>query len=171
MDLFVKTVVELVELRERLKKSKGTIKTYLGDKRIKTLFRGLPLYKLLQRIQGGGLPEKWKRKKIFDESSHDEIIEYLTGKITVDPAPLSTSTNITVVKKFFNLDAVDKGSTGALLVIDASNYGKGQDMVPYSTEKYEKEVLLPMGVKLKIKSVTFKKEGSDGYFEANCVPV
>lgn len=171
-DLFIKTVTELSELRKKLENSTGEMADFRGERRShEKLYRGLPLYKLLQRIPGSGLPEKWKGKKVFEEGLYDEVIKYLTGKITVDPAPSSTSTDITAVKKFFNLDAVDKGSTGALLVIDASNYGKGQDMVPYSNHRNEKEVLLPMGVKLKIKSVTFKKEGSDGYFEANCVPV
>ena len=171
-DLFIKTLIELAELRKRLENSTGEMADFRGERRSRgKLYRGLPLYKLLQRIPGSGLPEKWKGKKVFEEGLYDEIIKYLTGKITVDPAPLSTSTDITVVKKFFNLDAVDGGSTGALLVIDVLNYDKGQDLVPVSQNKHEQEVLLPMGVKLKIKSVSFKKEGSDGYFEANCVPV
>ena len=58
-----------------------------------------------------------------------------------------------------------------VLVIDVSKYHKGQKMMDYSDYPDEQEILLPPGVKLKIKSVSFKKEGSDGYFEANCVPV
>lgn len=168
-DLFIKTVVELAELRERLRNSKGVEKT-LWERWVsgKYLYRGLPLYKLLQRIHGGVLPNKWHGKKKFEEDSRDDVIKYLTGKIAVDPASLSTSLDPNVSKGFL---AKEDGDTGSILVIDISGYDKGQDLASISSRPREKEILLPMGVKLKIKSVSFKKEGSDGYFEVNCVPI
>lgn len=170
-DLFIKTIIELGKLREKLKNSTGDIKTLWGVRRSEKLYRGLPLYKLLQRIQGGGLQAEWRGKKDFDEGLCDGVARYLVGKTAVDPAPSSASEDIAVAKRFFDMDVADRGATGALLVIDVSNYGKGQDMVPYSNHRNEKEVLLPMGVKLKIKSVVFKKKDGYEYFEVNCVPV
>lgn len=108
------------------------------------------------------------KKHAFEKNLYDAVAKYLVGKVVVDPAPSSTSLDINVAKDFSFDDMYD---TAAILVIDVSKYNKGQDMVSHSYHGHEKEVLLPMGVKLKIKSVTFKKEGSDGYFEVNCVPV
>ena len=168
-DLFIKTVIELSKLREKLKNSKGVKKTF-WERWIsgKYLYRGLPLYKLLERTRGGVLPKEWKEKKVFEESLCDEVIKYLTGKTVIDLAASSTSLSIKEAQSFLRKQS---NETGSLLVIDVLNYDKGQDLVPVSQNKHEQEVLLPMGVKLKIKSVSFKKEGSDGYFEANCVPV
>lgn len=167
-DLFIKTVIELSKLREKLKNSKGVKKTF-WERWIsgKYLYRGLPLYKLLERTRGGVLPKEWKEKKVFEESLCDEVIKYLTGKTVIDLAASSTSLSIKEAQSFLRKQS---NETGSLLVIDVLNYDKGQDLVPVSQNKHEQEVLLPMGVKLKIKSVSFKKEGSIGYFEVNCVP-
>lgn len=164
-DLFIKGVIELAKLREKLKKSSWDCK----NEDVKCLYRGIPLYKLLQRVRGEEkMPKEWEKKHTFEENLCDTVAEYLVGKVVVDPAPSSTSLDISVAKDFSSDDMYD---TAAILVIDVSKYRKGLDLAPISRSSGEKEILLPLGVKLKIKSVSFKKEGSDEYFEAECVPV
>ena len=178
-DLFVKTVVELAEIRERLKNSKRvkkTIRMRLFSKP-QYLYRGLPLYKVLKRIHGGktfskDIEEKLASgKKLLDDDC-DSVIKYLVGKVVLDPAPSSTSLDMSVAENF-SIDALY--DTGAILVIDVSKYNKGQNLESISKLPHEKEVLLPMGIKLKIKSVSLEKghpeKGTEHYFKINCVPV
>lgn len=163
-DLFIKGVIELAELREKLKESSWGRE----NEGVKYLYRGIPLYELLQRVRGEKMPKEWEKKHIFEENLRDAVAKYLVGKEVVDPAPSSTSLDISVAKRF---SSDNTHGTAAILVIDVSKYRKGLNLEPISKMWGEKEILLPLGVKLKIKSVNFKKEGSDGYFEVNCVPV
>ena len=166
-DLFIKGVIELAELRKKLKESSWDCK----DEDVKYLYRGIPLYELLQKVQkvrGEEMPKELEKKHTFEKNLRDEVAKYLVGKVVVDPAPSSTSLDISVAEGFSFDDMYD---TAAILVIDVSKYRKGLDLASISRLSDEKEILLPLGVKLEIKSVNFKKEGSDGYFEVNCVPV
>ena len=168
-DLFIKGVIELAELRKKLKESSWDCKK---NEDVKYLYRGMPLYELLQRVQkvrGEEMPKEWEKKHTFEKNLRDEVAKYLVGKEVVDPAPSSTSLAFNVATVFSSDDMY--GGTAAILVIDVSKYRKGLNLAPISRLPDEKEILLPLGVKLKIKSVNFKKEGSDGYFEVNCVPV
>ena len=164
-DLFIKGVIELAELREKLKKSSWDCK----NEDVKCLYRGIPLYKLLQKVQkvrGEEMPKELEKKHTFEENLRDTVAKYLVGKEVMDPAPSSTSLDFRVATGFSS----DDHDTAAILFIDVSKYRKGLNLAPISKFSSEKEILLPPEVKLKIKSVNFKKEGSDGYFEVNCVP-
>ena len=166
-DLFIKGVIELAELRERLNKSTGVGEDIYG----KSLYRGIPLFELLQKIQGGALPEEWRGKRNFEKDLYGDIVKYLKGNTIIERAPMSTSLDVGVAKKFLSKKYED---TGALLRIDISKYNKGQNMIEYSMLPNEKEVLLPPGVKLKIFWVEFSQGGlsdSKGYFDVYCVPV
>ena len=165
-DFFIKTVIELAKLRKKLKRSSWGRK----NKGVERLYRGIPLYKLLQKVQkvsGKEMPKELEKKHTFEKNLYDEVAKYLVGKVVVDPAPSSTSLDISVAKRF---SSDNTHGTAAILVIDVSKYRKGLNLAPISKFSSEKEILLPLGVKLEIKSVNFKKEGSDGYFEVNCVP-
>ena len=163
-DLFIKGVIELAKLREKLKESSWGRE----NEDVKYLYRGIPLYELLQRVRGEKMPKEWEKKHIFEENLRDAVVDYLVGKVVVDPAPSSTSLDISVAKRF---SSDDTHGTAAILVIDVSKYRKGLYLEPISKMRGEKEILLPLGVKLKIKSVFFKKQKSIEYFEVNCVPV
>lgn len=152
-DLFLKTVLELSELRDRLKTSKIE-----KTEDIKYLYRGLVLQSFLRSIQGQKPPEDWLNKKDFEKSLYNDVIRYLNGKTSIDPAALSTSKDENVAKDFIvrDLEKRDLKGVGVLLVIDIADYNKGQDMTKHSKFK-EEEVLLPPRTKLKIKSACFKK--------------
>lgn len=60
-DLFIKGVIELAELREKLKKSSWGRK----NEDVKCLYRGIPLYKLLQRVHGEKMPEEWEKSMLL----------------------------------------------------------------------------------------------------------
>ena len=163
-DLFIKGVIELAKLRKKLKKSSWDCK----NEDVKYLYRGIPLYKLLQRVRGEEMPKEWEKKHTFEKNLRDKVADYLVGKVVVDPAPSSTSLDFSVATDFSSDDMYD---TAAILVIDVSKYRKGLDLAPISRSSGEKEILLPLGVKLKITSVALEDEGPDRYFRINCMPV
>ena len=163
-DLFIKGVIELAKLKKKLEKSSWDCK----NEGVKYLYRGIPLYKLLQKVRGEEMPKEWEKKHTFEKNLRDKVADYLVGKVVVDPAPSSTSLDISVAEDFSFDDMYD---TAAILVIDVSKYRKGLDLAPISRLSGEKEILLPLGVKLKITSVALEDEGIDHYFKINCMPV
>lgn len=163
-DFFIKTVIELAKLRKKLKRSSWGRK----NSGVKYLYRGIPLYKLLQKVRDAKMPKEWEKKHTFEENLCDTVAEYLVGKVVVGPAPSSTSLDISVAVEFSFDDTYD---TAAILVIDVSKYRKGRDLAPISKLSDEKEILLPLGVKLKITSVALEDEGIGRCFKINCVPV
>lgn len=153
-DLYAKTISELGKLKERINEKR----TFEGD----TLYRGVPLKDFLKTIQCGekekkdlekflktqtnilGLQVKLPRRK-NDIKATLEL--YLKDKISKDRAILSTSSDKKTAQEFIG----DKD--GVILKIDVSKYKYGLDIADYSHFKYEKEVLLPPGAKLKLTAI------------------
>lgn len=163
-DLFLKTVLELSEIKKRVKES-GKISKNLLERLVgKYVYRGLPLKDFLRTIQGQNLPSDWLEKKNFDSNLQNEVIAYLKGKISVDPAVLSASLDKQIAADFIKSDI-----TGVLLKIDVTNYKHGLDLRKYSKYKEEKEIIFSPGTKLKIESVVY--ESGKNCFKIKCTPV
>ena len=128
----------MAKLRKKLKRSSWGRK----NKGVERLYRGIPLYKLLQKVQkvsGKEMPKELEKKHTFEKNLYDEVAKYLVGKVVVDPAPSSTSLDINVAKDFSS----DDYDTAAILFIDVSKYRKGLDLASISRLPSEKEILLP----------------------------
>ena len=67
-DLFIKTIIELSEIRKRIAKD-GNINKNLWERLIteKYLYRGLPMKDFLKTIQGAKPPKDWLTKEIFEK--------------------------------------------------------------------------------------------------------
>ena len=65
-DLFIKTIIELSEIRKRIAKN-GNINKNLWERLItgKYLYRGLPMKDFLKIIQGAKPPKDWQRRKFL----------------------------------------------------------------------------------------------------------
>ena len=90
-DLFIKTIIELSEIRKRIAKD-GNINKNLWERLIteKYLYRGLPMKDFLKTIQGAKPPKDWLTKEIFEKDLNNQVVNYLKGRISMDPAVLST---------------------------------------------------------------------------------
>ena len=162
-DLFIKTIIELSEIRKRIAKD-GNINKNLWERLIteKYLYRGLPMKDFLKTIQGAKPPKDWLTKEIFEKDLNNQVVNYLKGRISMDPAVLSTSLDENAAIDFIN------GFPGVLLKIDVTKHNKGLDIhenSPYD----EKEILLSPGTKLKITDVVYNS--NKDYFKISCVPV
>ena len=100
-DLFIKTIIELSEIRKRIAKD-GNINKNLWERLIteKYLYRGLPMKDFLKTIQGAQPPKDWLTKEIFEKDLNNQVVNYLKGRISMDPAVLSTSLDKAVSIRF-----------------------------------------------------------------------
>ena len=166
-DLFLKTIIELSEIRKRIEEQGNIPKTPEQLISGKYLYRGLSLKNFFKTIQES---KDWHltKEEILEKDLRKQVINYLKGKISIDPAVLSTSLDEKVAVGF-----IKRNDTGALLKIDVTKYNKGLDIQKFSHfnegEGDEKEVILSPGTKLKITDVVYNS--NKDYFEISCVPV
>ena len=160
-DLFLKTIIELSKIRKRIEEQGNIPKTPEQLISGKYLYRGLSLKNFFKTIQES---KDWHltKEEILEKDLRKQVINYLKGKISIDPAVLSTSLDENAAIDFIN------GFPGVLLKIDVTKHNKGLDIhenSPYD----EKEILLSPGTKLKITDVVYNS--NKDYFEISCVPV
>lgn len=179
-DLYLKSLSELSEFRNmgkmQVKKGETLDKKLWADRRNSgseefKLFRAVPMWAFMNTIVA---PENQKPKKTWltnNETKNtlltdcEDVIDYLKGKISRDPAVLSASLTKTIAR--FGVDG--SGIVPAFLTIDVKNYTGTINIRDYSEMAGEDEISFPPGTTLRIDDALYND--ALGRFDIYATPI